>query len=116
MAASLDLPDIDKGATYRHTLFWKDKLKAPIDLTGVTARMQVRDDVDSSLIRLDLTTENGGLTITGLLGRIDIYISDIETTALPGYGGVYDMEFVFPSSDITRLVEGSINFIPEVTR
>jgi hypothetical protein len=116
MAASLDLPDIDKGATYRHTLFWKDKLKVAINLTGVTARMQIRDDVDSALVRLELTTSNAGLVITPLLGRIDIYISNAVTSALPGYGGVYDMEFVFPSGDITRLVEGSINFIPEVTR
>jgi hypothetical protein len=116
MAASLDLPDIDKGATYRHTLFWKDKLKAPINLTGVTARMQVRDNIDSSVAILDLSTSNGGITITPLLGRIDIYVSSAVTTTLPGYGGVYDMELIFPTSDIIRLIEGTVNFIPEVTR
>jgi hypothetical protein len=116
MAASLDLPDIDKGATYRHTLFWKDKLKAPINLTSVTARMQVRDAVDSPLISLDLTTANGGLVLTPLLGKIEIYINSTVTTTLVGYGGVYDMELVFPTGDIVRLIEGSINFIPEVTR
>jgi hypothetical protein len=116
MAASLDLPDIDKGATYRHTLFWKNKLKAPIDLTSVSARMQVRDDVDSPIVRLDLRTVNGGLVIDPLIGRIDIYISSDDTASLYGYGGVYDMELVFPTGDIVRLIEGSINFIPEVTR
>jgi hypothetical protein len=116
MAASLDLPDIDKGATYRHTLYWKDKLKAPINLTGVTARMQVRVTVDSEMVILDLRTELGGLVITPLLGRIDIYLSHEDTASISADSGVYDLELTFSSGDVVRLVEGSINFIPEVTR
>jgi hypothetical protein len=116
MAASLDLPDIDKGATYRHTLFWKNKSKQPIDLTGVLARMQIRDSVDSEIVRLDLRTENGGIVINALLGRIDFYISNDDTASLYGFGGVYDLELQFPTGDVVRLIEGSINFIPEVTR
>jgi hypothetical protein len=116
MAASLDLPDVDKGATYRHTLLWADKLKVPINLTNAIARMQVRETVESSIKLLELTSSNGGLLVTPLLGKIELFISDEATTSLVGYGGVYDLEIEFPSGEVTRLIEGSIAFIPEVTR
>ena len=46
-AAKIELPIIEKGATYRHTLVWNDTLGMPINLTGATARMQVRSSVIS---------------------------------------------------------------------
>jgi len=116
MAATLDLPDIEKGSTYEHTIFWKDKLKQPINLTGVSARMQIRETVESPIIVLELSTANGGLAITPLLGKIDFYISPTTTTALIGGEGVYDLELTFVGGKIVRLIEGSISFSPEVTR
>ena len=116
MAANLDLPAVDKGATYRHTLIWKDKLKVPINLTSTTARMQIRESVDSGAVILDLNTTSGGITLEPLLGKISLYMSNVTTSALVGYGGVYDLEVSFPLGDVVRLIEGSIEFIPEVTR
>lgn len=115
-ASKLNLPAIEKGATYTHTLFWKDSLDQPIDLTGCTAKMQVRDTVDSTVIRLELSTTNNRLTITPLLGRIDLYVSDEDTTTLIGLGGVYDLEIYYVNGVTTRLIEGKLSFKPEVTR
>lgn len=117
MAASkLNLPIIEKGATYRHTLIWKDSLNAPINLTGCTAKLQVRETIDSASPLLELSTVNLGLVITPLLGKIELYISDEATTLLNGTGGVYDLEVYFSNGDTTRLIEGKVTFKAEVTR
>ncbi len=115
-ASKLNLPSIEKGATYRHTLFWKDSANTAINLTGCTAKMQVRDNAEASIIRIELSTTNNRLTITPLLGKIELYISDEDSTTLIGLGGVYDLEVYFANGDTTRLIEGKITFKPEVTR
>lgn len=116
MAATLDLPEIEKGATYEHTIYWKDKLKQPINLTGVTARMQIRESVESSVVILELSTTNGKLIITPLLGKIDFLIDSTTTSNLIGSEGVYDLELTLVNGKIKRLIEGGIVFSPEVTR
>lgn len=116
MAATLNLPDIEKGATYRHTLYWKDKAKLPIDLTGATARMQIRDSVDSSTVLLELSSLSNTIIITTLEGKIELYITSQQTAVLVGYGGVYDLELYLVNGDTVRLIQGDIAFSPEVTR
>jgi len=115
-ASKLNLPAIEKGATYRHTLLWKDSLNVAINLTDCTAKLQVRETIDSSIVLLELSTANLGLVITPLLGKIELYISDEATTVLTGIGGVYDLEVYFDNGDTTRLIEGKVVFKPEVTR
>lgn len=115
-AGKVNLPSIEKGATYRHTLYWKDKSGVAIDLTGCSAKMQVRESVDSSVVLLELSSANGGITITPLTGKIDLYLSDENSTLLVGLGGIYDLEIYWPNGDVTRLVEGKLAFKPEVTR
>ena len=115
-ASKLNLPVIEKGATYRHTLYWKDALNVAINLTGCTAKLQVRETINSGVILLELSTTNSGLVITPLTGRIDLYVSDEATTTLVGIGGVYDLEIYFSNGDTTRLIEGKVTFKAEVTR
>jgi hypothetical protein len=108
----LNLPPIQKGATYKpRSIFW-----VGVDLTGCTARMQVRETVTSTVLLLDLTTANGRIIITPLTSKIQILVDVITTTALLTLGGVYDLEIVFPDTTVTRLVEGKLAFIDEVTR
>lgn len=107
---------IYQGATFRKRLRWSAPSKTPVDLTGCTARMQVRTDFDSATALLNLTTENGGLTLGGAAGTVDLFISAGDTTAITWDGGVWDLEVVHPSGDVTRLAEGSVSVSPEVTR
>lgn len=117
MAASkLNLPIVEKGATYRHTLFWKDSSNVAIDLTGCTAKLQVRESVDSDIVIVELSTANNRIIIDHNLGKIDLFISDEDTTVLDGFGGVYDLEIYQPNGDTTRLIEGRMTFKSEVTR
>lgn len=108
---------IIQGATFRKRLTWfaPDKV-TPIDLTGCTARMQVRAEIESSTVLLELTTENSGIAIDGPQGALTLHAPPAATAAIAWQGGVWDLEVAHPNGDVTRLAQGSISVIPEVTR
>ena len=108
---------IYQGATFRKRLTWKAGTPAvPVDLTGCTARMQVRSEVESPTPLLDLTTENGGIALGDTAGTVDLLVSDEDTAAIVWESGVFDLEIEHPSGEVTRLAEGSVSVSPEVTR
>ena len=107
---------IYQGATFRKRLKWTAPSGTPVDLTGCTARMQVRSEVASPDALLELTTVNGGIVLGGALGTIDLYVSDEDTGAIAWDGGVWDLEIVHPGGEVTRLAQGSVSVSPEVTR
>lgn len=115
-AAKLNLPSIEKGATFRHTLIWKDSTGVAIDLTGCTAKLQVREAFTANAVLLELNTTNSGLVITPSIGKIELYISSVNTSKLVGIGGIYDLEVYFGNGDTVRLIEGKCVFKLEVTR
>lgn len=101
---------IEQGATWRTTLTLADT-----DLTGYTARMQARADITETDTLLDLST-GSGISIDGPAGQITLELADEQTAALDWTEGVYDLEIVAPSGDVTRLLKGPILVDPEVTR
>ena len=108
---------IYQGATFRKRLTWSAGTPAvPVDLTGCTARMQVRPEVESSTVLLELTTANGGITLGGVAGTIELFVSDDASTLFTWTAGVWDLEIEFPGGDVRRLAQGSISVSPEVTR
>lgn len=116
-AMTLDLADdlrIEQGAYYTCPLELSDGDDTPLDLTGYTARMQVRKSVGSSEVLLELTTANGRLVIEG--STVRIVLSAEVTAAITWRQGVYDLELVPPDGKVERLVQGSVVVSPEVTR
>lgn len=107
---------IDQGATFALTLTWKDSTGALINLTGFTARAQVRASYSAAAKLLDLTTENGGITLGGVAGTVALLASAATTATLPPGFGVWDLELVSPGGVVTRLVQGTVTISPEVTR
>lgn len=85
-----------------------------IDLTGYTARMQVRESVDAASPLLSLTS-GSGITLGGTAGTIGVTVSATSTAGVPGGQYVYDMELV-SGSVVTRILQGSFKVLPEVTR
>ncbi len=117
MAAFKVRLSIDQGATFRKHFVYKSGVPATaVDLTGFTARMQVREEVTSDAILVNLTTENGGITLGGTAGTIDLFINDTDTSGFLWTDGVYDLELVAPSGDVTRRISGTVGVSPEVTR
>lgn len=107
---------IYQGATFRKRLTWKAPNGTPIDLTGCSARMQVRNEVGSDVVLIGLSTVNGRITLGGVAGTIDLWIADEDTTLIAWESGVFDLEITHPGGDVTRLAQGSISVSPEVTR
>lgn len=106
--------EIEQGTTLNKQMVWKGSTGAPVDLSGYTARMQMRPSVSSDTVLLNLTTENGGITLGGALGTITLHFTAAQTSALTK-GGVYDIEVV-TGGDVTRLIQGAISLSKEVTR
>ena len=88
----------------------------PFDFTDYTARMQIRRTIESSVAMIELTTENGGITITDEEnGELTVYMTDAETAALET-SGVYDLEVINDSGEVSKLIKGAFTLLPEVTR
>lgn len=87
--------------------------KPPVDLTGATARMQIRAGLGGALL-LELNTENGGLAITGP-GTLTRTLSATETAALTWTDGVYDLEVEYSDGTVQRYLQGAVTVSREVT-
>jgi hypothetical protein len=100
-----------------------DGVDTPINLTGFTARMQVRSSVKATTPLLSISTTTGEISIDGPTGTITINVpaattKDLPPTDLKGLNAnypVYDFELV-NGSEVTRLFEGNFEIVPEVTR
>lgn len=87
----------------------------PVDLTGVTARMQLRPSLDSSEVILELTTENGGILVANADKTISLLVSATATAALTFSSAVYSLELI-KAGEVTPFINGTITLVPEVTR
>lgn len=83
-----------------------------VDLTGATARMQIRA---GTTLLLELTTENGSLEITGP-GTIARHLTAAQTAALTWAKADYDVEVQYLDGTVHRYIEGPVTVDPEVTR
>lgn len=116
--AAFKLPlKIDQGATFNQIVTWKTGTPpAVVNLTGCTARMQVRGKLTDTAVLLDLTTANGGIVLGGVAGTVTIKLSAAQTTAIAWKAAVYDLEIIFADGTVRRLLSGSTTVSPEVTR
>jgi hypothetical protein len=108
--------DVKQGATFQLTITWKDSAGTAIDLTNYTARAQARLTYDTSTTIFSLTSSSG-ITLGGAAGTIALVIAAGTTAALTApWSGVWDLELVSGAGIVTRLLEGTANVSPEVTR
>lgn len=116
-----------QGSTFELVVISNNSDKTPMDLTGYSARMQIRPTYASSTILESLTTENGEITIVPAEGRLELELSasrtanikvDLGSTSKPPKSVyVYDLELVESSSGIvTKLLYGDVIVLGEVTR
>lgn len=108
----------DQGATLRRVITWMTSGATPavVDLTGFTARMQVREQVTSEDVVLELTTENDRIILGDTAGTITILVDAATMADITAGSYRYDLELVSGSEEVTRLVEGKFSVKAEVTR
>ena len=115
MTAGIYNTTIDQGSVWSVVLVYTDANNSPVNLTGYTAAMQLRQNYNSDTAALTLTTANGGITIVGATGTVTINATATQTGALdPGFY-VYDLELI-SGANISRLIQGQLTVAEQVTR
>lgn len=104
-----------QGATYRRVFTWTID-GTPVNLSGATARMEVRKKASDSSVVLTATPY---ITLGGAAGTVDLNIPASVLAGIAPRAGdssyVYDLEIV-TGSVVTTLLAGRFFVAPEVTR
>lgn len=117
MAAVLNLK-LEQGATFSKPLEYVGADGQPIDLTGFTARMQVRHryaDGDLETAPYVDLTDGDGIELGGAAGTIVITIDAATSETVPKGEHRYDLELT-DGDVVIRLIQGTFTVAPEVTR
>ena len=101
---AIEEPTIEDPETY-----------TPYNLTDHTARMQVRRTIESTNLIIELTTENGRISLDELGGVITLLITAEDTAQLTS-SGVYDLEIIDNDGVVSRVIQGTFTLSQEVTR
>lgn len=106
---------VEQGATLQESFLWEDEDGSPIDLTGYTARAQIRSSPTSTQVLYEFDSDDDTITLDSS-GNIVLIISAADSANLSFNTAVYDL--LLTSGDIvTRLVYGRVSLIsPLVTR
>lgn len=106
---------IPQGASFSRVIRWKAD-GANVNLSGFSARMQIRPTAASATTTLSLTTENGRIALGGTAGTITLTISATDTAAITAGRYVYDLELASAGGIVTRLLQGIVTVSANVTR
>ena len=88
----------------------------PVALNNYTARMQIREKIDTPVL-YELTTENDGIILNTADSTINLNIPAAITEAFTFKKAVYSIELINASNDsVTTFVQGNITLYNEVTR
>jgi len=107
------LPDvvhlgIYQGDTFPLTVAVYDPDGVPIDLTGVTAKSEIRQTADSTTVAATFVPSVSG-------NAIDLLLSATDTAALAG-GYVWDCQITDIDGSVTTLCGGIASVTKQVTR
>lgn len=87
----------------------------PMDLSGYTARMQIREKLTSTTALEDLTTSNGKILLNNTNKTISLILGATTTEAYTWKSGVYSLEME-KDGVVTPLIYGNVSLEREVTR
>lgn len=104
----------DQGSTFSFQFTMKTNGTA-WNLTGYTARMQVRTDASSTTVLISATTTNGYIVLGGAAGTVTVTIPATVMETVAAGKNVYDIELV-NGTTVYRVLEGKFNVKQEVTR
>jgi hypothetical protein len=107
--------EVDQNTTFSFIVEYKDNNGLPIDLTGATAKMQVRDTKGGSKLAFTLTSPAGGITITPLLGKLTIKMTPTQTSKLFYPKSSYDIMITDSNTNKIKVLEGFLTLSRSVT-
>lgn len=104
--------DFDSGSLQAYVSGGVLTTRPAVNLTGWTARQEIRAGINSPDVLNLLTTENGGITL-GADGTIARHMTAEQSTALGAIQGVYNLELVDPNGIVWRFAEGAVHVSPD---
>lgn len=107
--------EVDQNATFTFIVEYKDNNSLPIDLTGATAKMQVRDTKGGSKLAFSLTSPSGGIIIDPTNGKITIKMTPTQTNKLFYPKSSYDIMITDSNANKIKLLEGFMTLSRSVT-
>jgi len=105
---------VRQGSTLKRHFTWR-VAGEPVDLTGWSARMDIRESADADTTIIAANTDNY-ITLGGDDGTI---LLSIPATVMEGVEQgryVYDLEMVSPDQEVTAIIAGQFVVTAEVTR
>ena len=112
MAAGTYNFTLEQGSTFSRQITVQENGTA-LNLTGYTARMQMRSTHDSSTIALTYTSTIASPASNGI---VNLSATASQSAAIEEGIYVYDLEIESGTGVVTRLMEGKVTVTPEVTR
>ena len=104
---------IQQGSDYIQKITVKESVsQLAVDITGCTVRGQVRVNVEDTTPAASFVAA----VTDGAAGEFQISLSNTVTAALDFETGYYDVEIVYPSGVVDRLLQGKAVLSKEVTR
>jgi hypothetical protein len=116
--SSIELNEINAAQYSAYVSGGYIQYNTPVDLTGYTARMSIKDSATpkagaAELLRLDTT--NGGIVVNNTTKTITLNITATATAALTFTKGFYDVEMVSVTGEVFLLMSGTVTVQSEIT-
>lgn len=89
---------------------------APVEISTYSARMQIREDVDSSTVIHSATSTNGQIVLDDEYKTITINIPATVTQEFTFETAVYSLELYTNGGLVIPFIAGNLTLVPEVTR
>jgi hypothetical protein len=106
--------DIYQGQDWSWTVIYSDDADVPVDLSGYTAKLEVRESPGGNLL-LAMETGGGGITLNAS-GEIDLVLTDTQTAAIDCTKARYDLKIKQTSDgSITPILKGNFNVTRQIT-
>ena len=109
---------VPQGATFIYEMTYVDPLtnNAPVNLTGFTARMQVRAKLGDAAIVYSADTTADMAIPAPATGVVLLTVPAAVTATWTFRRAVFDVEIVSSAGIVTRIVKGAMLLDREVTR
>ena len=107
--------EVDQNTTFSFVVEYTDSNSLPINLSGATAKMQVRDTKGGSKLSFTLTSPFDGIVIDGPLGKVTCTMTPAQTNKLFYPKSSYDIMITDSNNTKTKLLEGFLTLSRSVT-
>ena len=107
--------EVDQNTTFSFTVEYLDNNNLPINLTGATAKMQVRDTKGGSKLAFTLSSPTSGIVIDQPAGKLTVTMSQAQTNSLFYPKSSYDIMVTDSNGNRIKLLEGYITLSRSVT-